>query len=157
MPAAMHSFYLREMYQQNKLVIPGAVKLNGTPIHLQKITTPAFFLSTREDHIAPWRTTYLGTQLMQGPVRFVLSASGHIAGVVNPPQSKKYNYWTNDHIPKSSEAWMKSATRHEGSWWGEWRQWLATQSGNQVPARMPGDHNHTIIENAPGSYVRVKS
>jgi polyhydroxyalkanoate synthase len=157
MPAAMHSFYLREMYQQNKLVVPGAVKLNGAPIDLQKISTPAFFLSTREDHIAPWRTTYLGTQLMQGPVRFVLSASGHIAGVVNPPQSKKYNYWTNDHIPKSSEAWMKSAVRFEGSWWGEWRQWLTTYSGDQVPARMPGDQNHTIIENAPGSYVRVKA
>ena len=98
MPAAMHSFYLRKMYQENLLVQPGGITLGGVPIDLRRIKTPAFLLSTREDHIAPWRSTYAATQLYEGPVKFVLSASGHIAGVVNPPGSK-YGHWENDKQP----------------------------------------------------------
>ena len=109
MPAAMHSFYLRKMYQENLLVKPGGITLDGVPIDLRKIKTPSFLLSTREDHIAPWRSTYAATQLYKGPVKFVLSASGHIAGVVNPPGSK-YGHWENDNNPPTPEEWL--ATRH---------------------------------------------
>jgi polyhydroxyalkanoate synthase len=153
MPAAMHSFYLREMYQRNRLAKPGALNIAGTPIDLTRITTPAFFLSTRDDHIAPWRTTYYGAKLMQGPTRFVLSGSGHIAGVVNPPEAKKYGYWTNDFLPPLPDDWMKGTVAHEGSWWPEWEKWLASYSGGTVPARQPG----AGLENAPGSYVSVKA
>ena len=96
MPAKMHSFYLRKMYQENLLSKPGGITLAGVPIDLGKIKTPAYFLSTREDHIAPWKSTYRGTQLLGGPKRFVLAASGHIAGVVNPPEGGKYNHWINE-------------------------------------------------------------
>jgi polyhydroxyalkanoate synthase len=153
MPAAMHSFYLREMYQRNRLATPNALTLAGAPIDLSKIKTPSFFLSTREDHIAPWRTTYYGAKILNGPVRFVLSGSGHIAGVVNPPEAKKYGYWTNDTLPQNPEDWMKAAKPHEGSWWPEWEKWLAGFSGEVVAAREP----QSSIEDAPGSYVSVKA
>ena len=113
MPAAMHSFYLRNMYQENLLVKPGGITLDGVPIDLGKIKTPAFILSTREDHIAPWRSTYAATRLYKGPVKFVLSASGHIAGVVNPPGSK-YGHWENDKNPPTADEWLASATQHAG-------------------------------------------
>ena len=109
MPAAMHSFYLRRMYQENLLSQPGGITLGGVKIDLRKVKTPAFLLSTREDHIAPWRSTYAATQLYGGPVKFVLSASGHIAGVVNPPGSK-YGHWTNDKNPPSPDEWLAGAT-----------------------------------------------
>jgi polyhydroxyalkanoate synthase len=157
MPAAMHSFYLREMYQSNRLVKQGAIKLKKIPIDLSTITTPAFFLSTREDHIAPWRSTYAGPHLLKGPSRFVLSASGHIAGVVNPPQAKKYHYWTNEALPPTSDAWLNGAEKHDGSWWPEWEKWLRGYSGKKVPARSLEEESVTLIENAPGSYVRVKA
>lgn len=153
MPATMHSFYLREMYQQNKLV-KGQMKLKDTLIDLTQIDTPAFFLSTRDDHISPWKSTYAGSLLMKGPVRFTLSASGHIAGVVNPASARKYNYWTNPRLPKSPDTWMGATVKHDGSWWPEWAGWLAHYAGAQVPARKPSDH---AIEDAPGSYVRVKA
>lgn len=153
MPAAMHSFYLREMYQQNKL-IKGLMKLKDTVIDLTLIDTPSFFLSTRDDHISPWKSTYSGALKMKGPVRFTLSASGHIAGVVNPQSARKYNYWTNVRLPKSPDMWMGATVRHEGSWWAEWVAWLNHYAGEQVPARaLPA----TAIEDAPGSYVRVKA
>lgn len=157
MPAAMHSFYLREMYQKNKLATPNAIKLKGVPIDLTRIQTPSFFLSTREDHIAPWRSTYAGAHLFKGPVTFTLSASGHIAGVVNAPAAHKYNYWIHDKLPKSPDTWFHHSVRHEGSWWSEWEKWLGGYSGGKVAARLPGDGNVTIIEDAPGSYVRVKA
>ncbi len=158
MPAAMHSFYLREMYQQNKL-IKGEMKLKGTLIDLTLIDTPTFFLSTRDDHISPWKSTYAGAQYMKtaiekGKVRFTLSASGHIAGVVNPQAAKKYNYWTNPRLPKYPDTWMAATVRHEGSWWFEWTSWLSHHAGEQVPALAMPDH---AIEDAPGSYVRVKA
>jgi polyhydroxyalkanoate synthase len=152
LPEAMESFYLRKMYLENKLIQPGGVEMRGVPIDLGTIDTPSFFLSTREDHIAPWRSTYSSTQLYKGPATFVLSGSGHIAGVINPPTSQKYNYWTNDRpCPPSPETWLEGAISHEGSWWPMWVEWLKTYAGDDVPARdIKND-----IEAAPGSYVTV--
>jgi len=161
MPAAMHSFYLRRMYQENQLVVPGAIELGGVPIDLTKITVPAFLLSTREDHIAPWKSTFAATRLYRGPVKFCLSASGHIAGVVNPPAAKKYCYWTVDNkngaAPAAPDEWLARAVQHPGSWWPEWSKWVARFGGGKVKARRPGDGKLKPIEDAPGSYVRVKT
>ncbi len=156
MPARMHSFYLRHMYQENLLSQPNGITLAGVPIDLRKIKTPAYFLSTREDHIAPWKSTYRGTQLLSGPKRFVLAASGHIAGVVNPPEGGKYSHWINPDLPADPEEWFKGATEIAGSWWPDWQRWVTAQSKAQVPAREPGDGKLQPIEDAPGSYVQVK-
>ena len=157
MPAAMHSFYLRNMYQRNLLAAPGGITLQGVPIDLGKIKTPTYIIATKEDHIAPWNSVYAGTQLYKGPRRFVLGASGHIAGVVNPPAANKYGYWTNDALPPSPEAWLEGAEKHEGSWWTDWREWVAPHGGATVPARIPGDGALSIIEDAPGSYVKQRA
>ena len=156
MPAAMHSFYLRRMYQENLLSRPGGITLDGVKIDLRKVKTPAFILSTREDHIAPWRSTYAATQLYAGPVKFVLSASGHIAGVVNPPGSK-YGHWTNDKNPLSPDDWLATAVKHESSWWPIWEEWVSQYSGGDVPARQPGNGKLKPLEDAPGSYVKVRA
>jgi polyhydroxyalkanoate synthase subunit PhaC len=156
MPAAMHSFYLRNMYQRNLLVKPGGITLGGVPIDLRKVKTPAFLLSTRDDHIAPWRSTYAATQIYAGPVKFVLSASGHIAGVVNPPGSK-YSHFRNDANPPTADEWLAGATEHESSWWPVWDEWIARYAGGEVPARHPGDGKLTPIEDAPGSYVKLRA
>ncbi len=156
MPAAMHSFYLRRMYQENKLA-KGEIELLGTRIDLTKIETPTFILSTREDHIAPWRSTFAATRLYRGPVKFVLATSGHIAGVVNPPAANKYGYWTNDRKAKSPEVWLESARQRDGSWWPEWQAWIADFADGQVPARDPASGPLKPIEDAPGSYVLVKA
>src|SRR5690606_3979794 len=156
MPAAMHSFYLRKMYQENLLVEPGGLTLKGVPIDLRQVKTPVFMLSTKEDHIAPWKTTYTATRLYSGPVKFVLAASGHIAGIVNPPDAKKYCYWTNTKLPADPEDWLRGATEHPGSWWPEWAKWIAKLSGDKVPARQPGDGKLAVIEDAPGSYVKLQ-
>ena len=157
MPAAMHIFYLRKMYQENLLIQPGGIELDGVPIDLTSITTPTFMLSTREDHIAPWKSTYAATQTISGPVTFCLAASGHIAGVVNPPAASKYDHWTNAKNPATPDAWFNDATRHDGSWWPTWKKWLAKHSGAKVAARHPGDGDLTPIEDAPGSYVKVRA
>jgi polyhydroxyalkanoate synthase subunit PhaC len=156
MPAAMHSFYLRKMYQEN-LLSKGQIRLLNTRIDLTKIRLPVFILSTREDHIAPWKSTYVATQLYQGPVTFCLSASGHIAGVVNPPAAKKYCYWTNPTNAKTPDAWLQSAQQTPGSWWTEWDTWVDQYGGGDVPARQPGDGKLKALEDAPGSYVRVRA
>ena len=156
MPAAMHSFYLRKMYQENLLCKPGGLSLDNTPIDLRKIETPSCIISTREDHIAPWRSTYAATQLYSGPCKFILSGSGHIAGIVNPPTSNKYGYWTNRARPKDADKWLAGATKNEGSWWPEWEKWLSRHGGGKVPARQPGDGKLKPIEDAPGSYVKVQ-
>jgi polyhydroxyalkanoate synthase subunit PhaC len=156
MPAKMHSFYLRKMYQENLLSKPNGITLAGVPIDLRKIKTPAYFLSTREDHIAPWKSTYRGTQLLGGPKRFVLAASGHIAGVVNPPESGKYGHWINTDLPPDPEEWFKGATEMAGSWWPDWHRWVTALAKQQVPARQPGDGKLKAIEDAPGSYVKVR-
>jgi polyhydroxyalkanoate synthase len=157
MPARMHSFYLRNMYQQNLLAKPGGITLAGEPLDLGLIKIPAYFLSTREDHIAPWRSTYRGTQLLGGRKRFVLAASGHIAGVVNPPDGGKYNHWVNNALPADPQAWLEGATELAGSWWPDWHRWVIGRAAPMVPARVPGDGALPIIEDAPGSYVRVRS
>ncbi|CUW38668.1 Poly-beta-hydroxybutyrate polymerase [Magnetospirillum sp. XM-1] len=157
MPAAMHSFYLRKMYQENRLIEAGGIELNGVKIDLGNIKTPIYMLSTREDHIAPWQSTYALTQHVSGPIKFVLSASGHIAGVVNPPAANKYCYWTNTKKPKNPEVWLAGATQVDGSWWTDWQKWVEKFAGKQVPARVPGSGKLKAIEAAPGSYVRVKA
>ncbi|MFQ6016827.1 MAG: PHA/PHB synthase family protein [Kiloniellaceae bacterium] len=157
LPAAMHGFYLRAMYQENLLAKPGGIELKGVPIDLHKIKTPSFMLSTREDHIAPWKSTYAATRLFSGPVKFVLAASGHIAGVINPPAARKYSYWTNAKNGKTPDAWFAGATEHAGSWWPEWAKWAGRYGGDKVAARSPGAGKLKAIEDAPGSYVKVRA
>jgi len=155
MPAKMHSFYLRNMYQDNKLSQPGGISLAGTPIDLSKVKVPAYFISTREDHIAPWRATYRGTKLLGGENRFVLAASGHIAGVVNPPEGGKYSHWLNSELPEDPETWFQGATEIAGSWWPDWQRWITALDKRIVKAREPGDGKLAVLEDAPGSYVKV--
>ncbi|MEX0695881.1 MAG: class I poly(R)-hydroxyalkanoic acid synthase [Rhodospirillales bacterium] len=158
MPAAMHSFYLRNMYLDNKLVEPGGIEIDGVKLDLRKIKVPTYIISTREDHIAPWLATYKATQLYKGPIRFVLSASGHIAGVVNPPAGGKYCYWINDETPADPNKWLEGAVQHEGSWWPDWDAWVKKQSGKAlVDARQPGDGKLKALCDAPGTYVNMKA
>ena len=156
MPAAMHAFYLRKMYHENKLSEPGGIALAGVPLDLRKIKTPTYIVATREDHIAPWKSAYVATQLYAGPKRFVLAASGHIAGVVNPPAAKKYCYWENDRLPKDAEDWLAGSKQHDGSWWPDWDTWTKTYGGEDVPARVPGDGKLKPLADAPGDYARVR-
>ncbi|SFL07861.1 PHA/PHB synthase family protein [Falsiroseomonas stagni] len=155
MPAKMHSFYLRRMYQQNDLVKPGGIELDGVALDLRKIKVPTYMISTREDHIAPWKSTYRGTQIYGGKVRFVLAASGHIAGVVNPPDSGKYSHWVNESLPADPDEWFKGATELSGSWWPDWQRWVTAQDRTMVPARVPGDGALRPLGEAPGTYVTV--
>ena len=157
LPATMLLFYLRQVYQQNRLMQPGGLSLAGVPIELSKVTTPTYIVATREDHIAPWRSCYPGVHAFAGPTRFVLGASGHIAGIVNPPAANKYGYWTNTKLPKDPDRWLEGATQHPGSWWSDWGPWLARRAGRKVPAREPGDGKLKPIEDAPGSYVKVRA
>ncbi len=160
MPEKMHSFYLRNMYQRNLLREPGGITLLDTPIDISKVKVPCYFVSTLEDHIAPWKTTYLGALLPHGPVRFILGGSGHIAGIVNPPVANKYAYWTNDSdkLPATADEFLDGATQHPGSWWTDWDKWLQALPGNteQVPARKPGSGTLKAIEDAPGSFVKFR-
>ncbi len=157
MPATMHSYYLRNMYMNNLLREPGGLVLDGVPIDLAQVTTPTYFVSAIEDHIAPWKTTYAGTQLMKGKSQFVLSGSGHIAGMVNPPSANKYGYWTNEKSPDTPDAWFAGATQNEGSWWTNWRQWVTPHLGREVPARIPGKGKLRVLEAAPGTYARIRA
>src|SRR5580700_726505 len=156
MPAAMHSFYLRNMYQRNLLAKPGGITLAGTPIDLSRIEAPTFLLSSRGDHIAPWKSTYAATRLYAGPVKFVLAASGHMAGVISAPGSK-YGHWTNDELPATPDAWLDGARSHQGSWWTLWDEWVTPFDLGRVLPRSPGDNKLAVIEDAPGTYVRVRS
>ncbi len=153
MPARMHSFYLRNMYLKNLLGVAGGLTMEGVPIDLSKVAVPAYFISTVEDHIAPWKTTYKGSQYLGGEVRFVLGGSGHIAGIVNPPAAKKYHYFTNEARPDSADEWFQTATQHPGSWWEDWQAWMDQRNGGEkVPARTP----QNALEDAPGSYVMLR-
>ena len=144
------------MYQQNQLCQPGAIQLDDVGIDLRTIDIPVYILSTKEDHIAPWTSTYAATQLYGGPIRFVLGASGHIAGVVNPPAANKYGYWTNSELPPEPAAWLEGAEMHDGSWWTDWDEWEKPFNGEQVPARQPGEGGLPALEDAPGSYVKTR-
>jgi polyhydroxyalkanoate synthase len=157
MPAANHSYYLRNCYLENRLSA-GSMVLDNTLLDLSKVKVPIYNLATREDHIAPADSVLYGSQFFGGPVKYVLSGSGHIAGVVNPPSSGKYQYWTNENIRGATLAdWLKGAQEHKGSWWPHWREWLETLDAEQVPARAVGTDTLPSIEDAPGSYVRVRA
>jgi polyhydroxyalkanoate synthase len=156
MPAANHSYYLRNCYLDNRLST-GTMVLDNTLLDLSKVKVPVYNLATREDHIAPADSVLYGSQFFGGPVKFVLSGSGHIAGVVNPPAGGKYQYWTNDNIKDIKLAdWLKGAQEHRGSWWPDWREWLESIDSEKVPARHVGEVLPPI-EDAPGSYVRVRA
>ena len=156
MPAANHSFYLRNCYLDNKLS-KGQMVIDNVKLDLGKITIPIYNLATREDHIAPAKSAFLGSKFFGGPVKYVLAGSGHIAGVVNPPGKKqKYQYWTGDDPIGSLDKWIEKATEHPGSWWPDWIDWIRKQDGATVPARQPGSAQYKPIEDAPGSYVKVR-
>ncbi len=157
MPAMMHSFYLREMYLNNALCKAGGITLDGVAIDIGKIKTPAYWVSTLDDHIAPWKSTYSATRMLTGPKKFVLSGSGHIAGVINPPTANKYGYWTNSRLSKDPDDWLEKAKQHEGSWWIDWDKWIAKHAGGSVAARKPGMGKLKALEDAPGSYVKIRA
>lgn len=150
MAKTAHLFLLRNMYQKNLLREPNGISLLGTGIDLRLIDTPIFMFSTEKDHLAPWKRTYEGTKLFSGPTKFVLGGSGHVAGVVNPVSANKYCYWINDNLTDSVDDWRSNATKHDGSWWTEWNNWIKDFSGKLVPARKIT----SWIEEAPGSYVK---
>jgi polyhydroxyalkanoate synthase subunit PhaC len=156
LPAANHSFYLRNCYLDNKLA-RGSMTLGNTPIDLKAVTVPIYNLATREDHIAPAKSVMFGSKLFGGDVRFVVAGSGHIAGVINPPVKKKYQYWTGPK-PRSADidGWLAKAKERPGSWWPDWLLWITRQSPTEVPARVPGDGALKSIEDAPGRYVKVR-
>jgi len=156
MPAANHSFYMRNCYLENKLA-KGQMLIDGAPIDLKSVTVPIYNLATREDHIAPPKSVLLGCKFFGGPVRFVMAGSGHIAGVVNPPAKNKYQYWTGQR-PRNADldGWLAKAKEYPGSWWPDWLVWLTRQGPTEVPARVPGEGALKAIEDAPGSYVRVR-
>jgi polyhydroxyalkanoate synthase len=156
LPRAMHLFYLREMYLKNRLVEPGGIVLDGVPIDLRRVRIPVYLQAGREDHIAPLPSVFKATRHFKGPVRFMIAGSGHIAGVINPPAKKKYQYWMNEAQPDTLEAWLEGAEVHPGSWWPDWHRWLSKKSGRRVPARIPGQGRLPCIEDAPGSYVKMK-
>jgi polyhydroxyalkanoate synthase len=157
MTASNHSYYQRNCYLENRLST-GTMVLDNTLLDLSKVKVPVYNLATREDHIAPAESVLYGSQFFGGPVKYVLSGSGHIAGVVNPPASNKYQYWTNDNVKDVNVAeWMKGAVEHKGSWWPDWRQWLGELDPEEVPARVVGSEALPPIEDAPGSYVRVRA
>jgi polyhydroxyalkanoate synthase len=159
LPAKWHRSYLTDMYRDNKLVQPGAIQVDGTPIDLTAVTTPSYIQAGREDHIAPAESVWKITDHFRGPLRFVLAGSGHIAGVVNPPSAGKYQYWTNDAPAASLEEFVAGATETKGSWWPDWIRWIGAQAERRVPAegaRQPGQGALPAIEEAPGRYVRTR-
>ncbi len=156
MPAANHSFYLRNCYLENNLA-KGKMVIAGQKLDLRKVKTPIYNLATREDHIAPAKSVFLGSKFFGGPVKFVLSGSGHIAGVVNPPDKKKYQYWTGAKPDGADlDKWLAKAKEHAGSWWPDWLSWIKEHDSAQVEARAPGGGKLKPIEDAPGSYVKVR-
>lgn len=156
LPATMLMYYLRNFYKKNGLMKKDVLELNGVPIDIEKIKTSSYFLSTKDDHIAPWASCFPATTKLNGPVRFVLGGSGHIAGVVNHPRNKKYGYWTNHKKYDTADEWLETAKQHEGSWWDDWGKWIKRRGGKKVPARIPGDGGLKPIEDAPGTYVKIR-
>jgi polyhydroxyalkanoate synthase len=156
MPAGVHSFYLRECYLNNRLS-QGKMVLDNVRIDLKKVKIPIYNLAAREDHIAPLASVFRLGKFFGGETRLVVAGSGHVAGVVNPPDARKYQYWTNDKPAETLEEWLKGAKEHPGSWWLDWFPWIEERSGDMVPARIPGDGALKPIEDAPGSYVRVRA
>lgn len=158
LPGPMYCWYLRHMYLQNELRKPGALTVCGQKVDLGKIKAPFYIYGSREDHIVPWMAAYRSVPLIKGKRRFVLGASGHIAGVINPPAQRKRSHWTNDKLPDDAQAWFDGATEHAGSWWPDWAAWLKAQSGGQVAApRTYGSRAFKAIEPAPGRYVKARA
>jgi polyhydroxyalkanoate synthase len=156
MPKTLHLFYLKNFYQNNALA-RGALDLAGERLDLAKVKTPIYVQSSKEDHIAPARSVYKGARLFGGPVQFTMAGSGHIAGVINAPAANKYQHWTNQALPATLEEWVAGAEEHPGSWWPHWAAWLKAKSGKHVPARDPSSGPLPPIEDAPGSFVKVRS
>ncbi|MFL0355636.1 PHA/PHB synthase family protein [Erythrobacter sp. GH1-10] len=159
LPSKWHNDYLRDLYRDNKLVVPDALSADGTPIDLTQVETPSFVQAGREDHIAPAESVWRITDHFAGPLEFLLAGSGHIAGVVNPPAANKYQYWVGDSNAPSLKAYIESAEEHPGSWWPHWLEWLEKQDDTKVPAtgkRKPGGRGDTVIEDAPGRYVKTR-
>lgn len=154
LPAAMHSFYLRKMYQDNALVVPNALKFCDISIDLRNIKIPAYILSTKDDHIAPWKSAYKAVSIYSGNNRFVLSGSGHVAGAINHPSKEKYCYWTNEKLEKDPEAWKEQAKEFKGSWWNDWLVWMQKHGAAKIPQR--SIDKKMVVEDAPGSYVKKK-
>jgi polyhydroxyalkanoate synthase len=131
--------------------------VNNVPLDLSKIDVPCYFLSTVGDHIVPWQGSYLGTELVSGPSRFVLAGSGHLAGVINPVEGGKYPHWVNDQLAPTAEQWLEGAAKKDGSWWPDWNAWMAPISGKKITSPKPGKcATHPAIEDAPGRYVKVR-
>jgi len=159
LPARWHTAYLRDLYRDNKLIVPDALSADGTAIDLRLVETPAYIQAGREDHIAPPESVWRMTEHLSGPMRFVLAGSGHIAGVVNPPSARKYQHWTNEAAAASLDQFLAGATEHAGSWWTDWLGWLEAQDGTKVKAtgkRAPGGRGDKVIEDAPGRYVAMR-
>ena len=157
LPGAMFVYYVRNTYLENNLRVAGKLSNCGVPVDLSSVAMPAYILATREDHIVPWKTAYQSTQLLGGDIKFVLAASGHIAGVVNPAAKNRRNYWTAEALPPDADAWFAGAKSCAGSWWPDWINWLAGHAGGQMPApAAPGNENYPPIEAAPGRYVRER-
>jgi polyhydroxyalkanoate synthase len=156
MPKTLHLYYLRRFYAENALS-KGDLTLGGARLDLGQVKVPVYIQSSKEDHIAPARSVYRGARLFGGPVTYIVAGSGHIAGVINAPVAKKYQYWTADGLPESLEAWQSGAVEHPGSWWPHWAEWLKERSGPEIPARDPAKGSFEVLGDAPGTYVRVKS
>jgi len=161
LPGPFYAWYLRNTYLENKLAVPGALTVCGEAIDLGAIPAPAYIYGSREDHIVPIDGAYASTQLLKGKKRFVMGASGHIAGVINPPAKKKRSHWIRDDgkLPKSHEEWLAGATEHPGSWWTDWSQWLASHAGKQIaaPKTYGRGTQFKAMEPAPGRYVKAKA
>ncbi len=158
LPGPMYCWYLRHTYLQNELKVPGKLVVCGEPVDLGSIAAPVFIYGSREDHIVPWTAAYASVPLFKGKRQFVLGASGHIAGVINPPAKGKRSHWTNDKLPATAEAWFDGATEHPGSWWPAWSAWLQPHGGKLVAApKAPGNRQFKAIEPAPGRYVKAKA
>ena len=158
LPGPMYCWYLRHMYLQNELKQPGALTVCGEPVDLRSIEAPYFIYGSREDHIVPWTAAYASVPLIEGKKSFVLGASGHIAGVINPPAKGKRSYWTNAKLPAKADDWLAGATEHPGSWWTAWSDWLKPHGGKLVNApKSPGSARFKAIEPAPGRYVKAKA
>jgi polyhydroxyalkanoate synthase len=157
LPGAMYAYYIRNMYLENNLAVPGKIRMRGVPVDLGRVDMPSYVLATREDHIVPWRTAYASARLLGGRIEFVLSASGHVAGVINPASKNRRNYWLNPDLPPDADRWLAAAGSRAGSWWPHWAQWLDGFGGNRVGARgQLGGTGQREIEPAPGSYVKEK-
>jgi polyhydroxyalkanoate synthase len=157
LPGPFACWYMRNLYLDNSLRVPGKLKMCGQQVDLGSLDMPVYFLATREDHIVPWQSAYEGTRLLNGKARFVLGASGHIAGVINPASKNKRSYWVNESLNLDAEAWFAASEENKGSWWNDWAAWLKPLAGKARSPRTLGSSTHQAIEPAPGRYVKERA